>query len=266
MGKICTSSIDNISEIQSLRLFDDAFMNACFSEDIELAQFVLRIVMNKPTLTVRQVRTQRVLRNLYGRSLQLDIDANDTDGNLYDIEIQRDPRDANPKRARYHSSLLDANSIAPGTQFNNLHENYVIFFTETDYFQEGCPVYSIDRIINQSGKPFDDGSHILYVNGAYKGDSDIAKLIHDFHCTEPDDMFFDILANKARYFKTEEGGIRTMTGVMERLEQQAIHNYAIETAVRLLQRGTMSQEQIADTLDLPVSEIGELNRQLSLAQ
>ena len=39
-----------------------------------------------------------------------------------------------------------------------------------------------------TGKPFGDGEHILYVNGAYRGDSDLGRLMHDFSCTDAKDM------------------------------------------------------------------------------
>jgi len=29
--------------------------------------------------------------------------------------------------------------------------------------------------------PFDDGEHILYVNGQYRGDDEIGNLMHDFN-------------------------------------------------------------------------------------
>ena len=54
---------------------------------------------------------------------------------------------------------------------------------------------------------FGDGSHILYVNGKYRGDDEVGKLMHDFSCTDPDDMNYEILAKKARYFKQDEKGV-----------------------------------------------------------
>lgn len=33
---------------------------------------------------------------------------------------------------------------------------------------------------------------VLYVNGEYRDDSDIGKLMHDFNCTSADDMNFEI--------------------------------------------------------------------------
>ena len=60
----------------------------------------------------------------------------------------------------------------------------------------GKPVYSIERINLETDKPFDDGEHILCVNGQYRGDSDIGKLMHDFCCTDADDMNFELMAER----------------------------------------------------------------------
>ena len=32
------------------------------------------------------------------------------------------------------------------------------------------------------------GEDVLYVNGKYRGDDEVGKLMHDFSCTDPDDM------------------------------------------------------------------------------
>jgi hypothetical protein len=53
---------------------------------------------------------------------------------------------------------------------------------------------------------FGDGSHIVYVNGRYKGNDAIGKLIHDFWCKNPDDMNYSQLAEGVRYYKEVEGG------------------------------------------------------------
>ena len=45
--------------------------------------------------------------------------------------------------------------------------------------------------------PFNDGEHIIYVNGAMKGsDTALAKLMSDFFCTEAKDMNYAALSEK----------------------------------------------------------------------
>lgn len=67
-------------------------------------------------------------------------------------------------------------------------------------------IYHIQRYVetNEGNEAFGDGSHILYVNGKYRGNDEIGKLMHDFSCTNPDDINYEILAKKARYFKQDE--------------------------------------------------------------
>ena len=97
--------------IKGFRLFDDEFMTKCFEDDIECTELVLRIIMDKSDLKVKKAHVQHMIKNLQGRSITLDIDATDSEQKKYDIEIQRLDSGAKPKRARYHSSLLDANVL-----------------------------------------------------------------------------------------------------------------------------------------------------------
>ena len=54
-------------------------------------------------------------------------------------------------------------------------------------------------------KPFEDGSKIIYLNGEYKDtESDLGKIIHDFHCTKSKDMLCDELRQTAEYFKDKK--------------------------------------------------------------
>ncbi|SFL41278.1 hypothetical protein SAMN05216390_1263 [Lachnospiraceae bacterium KH1T2] len=50
-------------------------------------------------------------------------------------------------------------------------------------------------------KVFDDGAHIIYVNGKYRGEDDFGKLAHDFNCKDADDIYFKPFADGVRHFK-----------------------------------------------------------------
>ncbi|MBO6214891.1 MAG: hypothetical protein J6N76_05070 [Lachnospiraceae bacterium] len=130
--------------------------------------------------------------------------------------LQRADKGAERKRARYHSSIIDSHLIQSGEDFNKLPETFVIFITENDVIGKGKPIYRIDRRIDDTDELFDDGEHIIYVNGADKNAStELGKLMHDFFCTDPDDMNYKELADKVRYFKEDEKGVATMCKVME---------------------------------------------------
>lgn len=68
----------------------------------------------------------------------------------------------------------------------------------------------IERMNLTTGKGFGDGEHILYVNGQYPGESDLWKLMHDYNCTEADNMNFDLMAEHTRYLKENPKRVQKM--------------------------------------------------------
>jgi hypothetical protein len=91
---------------------------------------------------------------------------------------------------------------------------------------------------------FGDGSHILYVNGAYRGDNPIGKLMADFSCTNPDDMQYEILSNRVKYFKEDKEGIKAMCKMMEDMRKQE----SIETAIDVYREVGLDNETIVEKL------------------
>ena len=113
-----------------------------------------------------------------------------------------------------------------------------------------------------TGERFEDGSHILYVNGAYRGDTPIGKLMHDFSCTNAADMYYTTLADRVRFFKESKEGILIMCKVMEDMRkeslQEGIKEGAINTAKRMLTDGILTLEKIAEYAGLPLDEVKKL--------
>ena len=245
---------EDLQRIRGFRLIDDDFMNACFDGNIEGTELVLRIILNKPDLSVKSVKTQKVMKNLLGRDIWLDIDATDSDDNELDIEIQRSDKGADRKRARYHSSILDAHLLKPNEDFKNLPETYVIFITENDVIGANEPIYFINRQITNIGRAFDDGEHIIYVNGANKDSAtELGKLMHDFFCTDPKDMCYKELAKKVDYFKNTEEGVKQMCKVMEEMRDAV----RVESAKRMLADG-VAIDKVAVYSGLPIEKVQEL--------
>ena len=107
-------------------------------------------VTGRTDLKVITVHGQHDIKNLQGRSVRLDIMAVDVEGRVYNIEIQRSDKGAEVKRARYNSSLIDANVTEPGEKYETLCESYVIFITENDRMKVGLPIYHIDRTVKET--------------------------------------------------------------------------------------------------------------------
>lgn len=232
-------------------MLDDDFMSKVFEDDYECIELILHIIMDKPDLKVQTAQTQYGIKNLEGRSVRLDVYAIDTIGKKYNIEVQRNDKGASPKRARYNSSVIDTKSLPTGTEFEELPETYVIFITENGVIGYNKPLYHIDRVIKETGELFGDEAHIIYVNGTYRDESPLGKLMHDFSCTNPEDMYYKLLADKMRYFKEDEKGVEEMCKIMEDL----IDSEKREIALRMLKGGRLPIEEIAEYTGLMVDEV-----------
>ena len=237
----------DLERLKSLRYMDDDFMSVCLADNFEGVELILRIVLGREDIKVKSVRTREPLRNLQGRSAVLDVHAIDSTDKEFDVEIQRKDAGAGAKRARHNSSLLDAHILKTGDDTEDIPDSYVIFITENDVMKGNQSIYPVERYvtIGENKVLFGDGSHIIYVNGKYRGNDEIGKLMHDFSCTNPDDMNYETLAKKARYFKQDEKGVAAMCKIMEDMRNEAALDNARETVRRMIKDGELSLEKIA---------------------
>ena len=250
---------EDLERIKHLRLIDDIFMTICFDNYIEGAELLLKVILDKDDLKVSEVKTQKELKNISGRSVWLDIYATDRQGNRYNIEVQRSDKGANPKRARYHSTMLDSNMLGPGEDFSALRENYVIFITENDVLGMTEPIYHVDRVIRESNVQFNDGEHIIYVNGSMRtNDSALGRLMSDFYSQEADSMYYKELSDKVRHYKESEEGVKTMCDTWEEIRNEGKIEASIEHATAMLKDGALPIEKIAEFTGLSVEKVREL--------
>ena len=250
----------DLERLKSLRYMDDDFMTVCLADNFEGVELILQIILGQEDIKIKSVRTQETLKNLQGRSAILDVHAIDSTKKEFDVEIQRSDAGAGAKRARHNSSLLDAHILKSGDDTEDIPDSYVIFITENDVIGKKQAIYHIQRYVetNEGKELFGDGSHIIYVNGKYRGNDEIGKLMHDFSCTNPDDMNYEVLAKKARYFKQDEKGVAAMCKIMEDMRNEAAREAAQkaelksakETAERLIKKGKMMLEEIAECVPL----------------
>ncbi|SCW59443.1 conserved hypothetical protein (putative transposase or invertase) [Ruminococcaceae bacterium YRB3002] len=208
---------------------------------------------------VTDVRTQKTMKNLQGRDLRLDIYAVGEQGERYNIEIQRDSEGADPKRARYHSSMLDADMLEPGSDFKDLHETYVIFITEKDVLGDNEPIYHVDRMIKEKNRPFDDGEHIVYVNASMGvSDTALGKLMSDFYCTDAKNMFYKELSERVKYYKETKEGVDSMGSVIDELINIVKAEEKEQVASNMIACSKYSLEEIASVTGLPIERVREL--------
>ena len=255
----------SLEKLAKMRPLDDTLMRRMFKDNIELAQGVLRIILDKPDLIIESLKTQVDMKQVGGaRSICLDAYGIDSKGTRYDIEVQKASYGADIHRARYYSSVLDVENLRAGQEFNDLPEIYIIFITEKDTFKDGKGIHLIERYDVTNGKAIKDGSHIIYVNGQYRDESDLGLLMHDFNCKNASEMHFSFMADSTRYLKETQKGVESMCDIMEefiREERTEASNEAeLRTSAEIaksLYDGGMPVELIAKHVKRPIETVKE---------
>ncbi len=246
--------------LMELTMMSDVFMRNVL-KDRACTEYILRTILEDGGLRVLEQVIQKDYKNLQGRSAILDCVAADSRGRQINIEVQQKTEGASPQRARYHSGLLDMNTLNPGQRFEELPESCVIFITLGDGLGYGCPIYHIKRKISEVNQDFRDGSYIIYVDSKNQEDTPLGRLMHDFHCSRASGMQSGILAKRVRELKETEEGAKTMCEEMDRIfregrrlgekhgekrgERRGEMKSKRETAARLAKRG-MTVPEIAE--------------------
>ena len=243
--------------IKNFTLMSDIFMRNVFKQR-ECLEYVLQVIMEKQDLKVIDQIIQKDYKNLQGRSAIMDCVARDSEGKQFDVEIQQDNEGASPKRARYHSGLMDMNTLNPGQDFDELPESYVIFITRDDILGYGFPIYHIDRHVKEADDSFQDEAHIIYVNSRKQEDTELGRLMHDLHCKNADEMHSPVLAKRVHELKDTQKGVELMCHEMEKIYSEGMESRELkakkETALSMAEEG-MDVKKIARLVKVSEDDI-----------
>ena len=205
--------------VQGFNLMDDDFF-AVVMRDEKAFEVMLRILLQRDDLVVTDVRTQYELRNIVGHSVVLDGYATDSEGKLYNVEVQVRNNDYHPKRMRYYQANMDMSVLEKGKNYSELPELYLIFISTFDLFKMGRIHYSVKRILDNSEVEVSNGVHELYFNTEVKDNSEISKLLQYFENTDPENKSYDKLSERVEFYKTTSEGVKHMC--------EAVKNYGDE--------------------------------------
>lgn len=245
--------------IDNFTLMSDIFMRNVFKKK-ECLEYVLQIILQNHKLFIAEHIIQKDYKNLQGRSAVMDCVARDADGQYFNIEIQQENEGASPNRARYNSGLMDMNMLNPGQDFDELTENYVIFITRNDILGYGLAIYHVERVILEVDGFFGDGTHIIYVNSKIQEDTELGRLMHDFHCKKAEDVYSRILADRVYELKETQKGVEFMCQEMEQIYYEGEKSGELkarkETAMLLVEDG-MDISRIARLMKVTEQDIHE---------
>ena len=202
--------------VEDLTLLDDTFMRIALN-DIEACQHVIRILMDDPSIEIVEVRSQYRISKLVSKDAVLDILAEDTQGRVYDLEIQRKTTLDHARRTRRYNAMVDAEYLEKGKEYSEMPEVYVIYISETDIWKTWMTESPVEKYLKGQLTEYNDGQHTIYINAAINDGSPKAALMQYFKTCDPDDMSQGALSRRVHYLKREEGGIEEMCEYSERI-------------------------------------------------
>lgn len=203
--------------------------------------------------------TQYDFKNIGGRSIVVDLYVVDSKGRHINIEFQKNRNRAYPQRARYHESVLDGHVTVPKEKWNNIPEVYIFFITEKDIFNRGKAIYHVERIMIETSDMFQDGEHIVYINGEYENEEKLNHLMHDMKCQEASEMYYEVLVKEVRYYKESEEGKLKMCEISEKIKEsgrvEGRNEMQKEIVKKMLLTGKFSYEDISISTGMRVVDI-----------
>ena len=257
--------------VRRINVIDDQFFQK-IAENREVCEELLRILLDKPDLEIIESQTQRKLPNLQARAVILDALCKDSQGNLFNIEVQKDDKKRDhskaeeyQKRVRFNLASMDTAFAEKGTEFHNLPDLYAVFISQLDPFGEHNASYRVRRALEKSNTTVYNGLHEIYVNTAVNDGTLIAELMQYFENSNGINPNFEKLSTRVEELKTDENEVTTMASVFdeyaEEVSQERLAKQAKEAAVYLLKEGVPIEIIAKAHPSLSIDDIKQLEQQ-----
>ena len=208
---------DIMSLIESMTLFHSPMIKVVFDHR-ECVNEMIDIILGRH-IHIDEHHVEHYMSNIKGREAQFDIYVKSEKMRI-NVEIQRKEKGATPKRGRLNLSLIDTQEIKKSSEYEEVPESYIVFMCEGDYFKKGLPIYHLKLTNKETKEEVDIGQEMIYVNGDYQDeDTVLGRLIHDFHCIDPNEMYSEVFKKWMKYYKEEKEGVIEMCEICEQLKE-----------------------------------------------
>ena len=199
---------EEIEIAKSLRPINDALFRTMAKDNIPLVEHIIRVTLNRDDISIIRINTQDDIHLFSSsHSIILDCLGVDSNGVLYDIEVQTVDNDDLEKRARYISSMIDVKyALEKNQAYGNLKQSIVIFLMEKDIFGLGKQLYEFIRKEKEINLPLKDGNNIIYVNAENKGREDLNNLMQSLISYDLSEMKDEVIKECTMYYKTTQKG------------------------------------------------------------
>lgn len=151
---------------QELNLLDD-FLFSVASQDMEFCRHMLQKILGKKIVSIKRHEPQKEVKTLPElRGIRLDLLIVDSEGTVYNVEVQIKNTRNLPKRSRFYQGLIDMPLLISGEEdFNHLNDTYLIIISPFDLFGEGRYRYTFEnRCVENPDLALADGATRIFLN------------------------------------------------------------------------------------------------------
>ena len=256
---------------EKLQIKDD-FMFSVIMRNPRFCKPFLERILNIKISRIEYPKSQETIDiSADAKSVRLDIYVEDGKETVYNIEMQTTENRNLPKRTRYYQGMIDLNILEKGENYRDLKRSFVIFVCTFDLFGEGRHIYTFEnRCIQNPELSLLDGTTKIILNT--KGIMDdvtpeMKRLLDFIDGKEPEDDFtreLDEAVQSVR--KNEKWRLDYMTLQMNYQEkyEQGIEQGNKQAALRMIEAGKLSYEEIAMYSGLTLEQVLELQKEEQL--
>ena len=256
--------------IDELTLMDD-YMFAQVMRNTEYLKPLLECILGFKILNITLIEPQRTEEGYDSKSIRLDLYVEDENHIVYNVEVQTSNKRNLQKRMRYYQSVLDVSILAPGVNYKNLKNTYVIFICNYDPFDRDRYIYTFENMCQEEpGLPFGDGTKKVVLNTDGKTGEIAEELLEVVHYLNDGSIsgeysrslekaVNDIKSNEERRLEYMNMAIHEMELQEEAYEQgkeQAEKN-GFNNLVNSQRNGVITLEQAASIAGMTVDEFLE---------
>lgn len=185
-------------------LMDDLLFELFFRDDPKCIEVVIREIfkqLKRPMVKIVSVSASNIPEANGVRTPKLELTGEDEKGEKVYLEVYLLSGPYSPMRARCYSAVLDMKIFPEGGTEEDLSQTYLIFIMEEDIRGKGRPAYIVERAYVDNKEPINDGATFIYMNGEYRGDDPIGRLMNDFHSKRVETIKNKELAERMTFFK-----------------------------------------------------------------
>lgn len=256
---------------EELELKDD-FMFSVIMRDPKYVKPFLETILRIKIAKIEYPEVQKNIDIAAGaKGIRLDVYVEDEKHTVFNLEMQTTTARNLPKRMRYYQGMIDLNILEKGDDYNHLKKSYVIFICTFDPFGLGRHIYTFEnRCSEDIALTLNDGTVkiILNTKGTLDDVSPEMKRLLDYVDGKgvSDTFTRDLEEAVQSARQNEKWRLDYMTLQMNYQEkyEQGIEQGNKQAALRMIEAGKLSYEEIAMYSGLTLEQVLELQKEVQL--